>query len=251
MRPLVRTPVYQQLNDRLRTHLRSLKPGEQFLTEREIAERFEVSRATANKALAGLVGEGLVEFRKGLGTFVRPATLAYDLRQLMSFTAQAEAAGRVPATTVLACDRESAAEADPAAVAALALSAGDQVWRIERVRSLDGVPTIVERRLVGAHLCPDLTAADCAGSIYALWSGRYRLRLGGAEQTVGAIAADAADAERLGVAAGSPLIEVEAVGRLADGTPLWHERTRYRADAWRFRVHLGAPGSPGPGMALA
>ncbi len=52
---LQQSPVYQQLNDRLRSALaRDYNCGDRFLTKREIAQRFEVSRATANKALASL-----------------------------------------------------------------------------------------------------------------------------------------------------------------------------------------------------
>ena len=43
-RGLVRDPVYQQLNDLLQELIRSreFKAGQQFLTEREVAERFSV-----------------------------------------------------------------------------------------------------------------------------------------------------------------------------------------------------------------
>ena len=94
---LVRDPVYQQLNQRLKELLsRECRPGDQFPTERQIAERFQVSRATANKALASLVSEGLLEFRKGVGTFVSRTTISYDLRTLVSFTEKARAAGKTP-----------------------------------------------------------------------------------------------------------------------------------------------------------
>ena len=53
---------------------------DQFLTEREVAEKFQVSRATANKSLASLVSEGFLEFRKGVGTFVRRDVIDYDVR---------------------------------------------------------------------------------------------------------------------------------------------------------------------------
>jgi GntR family transcriptional regulator len=234
---LVRMPVYQQLNEHLRRHLLGLQPGDRFLTEREIAERFQVSRATANKALAALVGEGLIEFRKGLGTFVRPSTLAYDLRALVSFTAQAIAAGRTPATRVLAFD---VCEADAVQAATLGVSQGAPLWRMERLRLLDGVPSIVETRLVVRALCPELAADDCGGSLYDLWMARG-LHLAGAVQTVSAAICDPADAAQLQRPAGSALLVAEAVGRVAGGTALWHERTRYAADHWRFTMHLGGP----------
>jgi len=102
-RRLVRAPIYQQLNQALRDLIRSgeFKVGEQFLTERQISEQFEVSRATANKALSNLVSEGVLEFKKGVGTFVRGGVLDYDLRALVSFTEKAIAAGKKPATRVL------------------------------------------------------------------------------------------------------------------------------------------------------
>src|SRR5690349_7956533 len=99
---LIRSPVYQQLNGRLRTILASkCKRGDQFLTERQISEKFQVSRATANKALASLVSEGLLEFRKGLGTFVRRDVIDYDVRSLVSFTEKARAAGKRPSTQLV------------------------------------------------------------------------------------------------------------------------------------------------------
>lgn len=70
---LVRDPIYQQLNELLQKliHEGEFKRGQQFLTEREVSERFGVSRVTANKALSHLVVEGVLEFRKGVGSFVR------------------------------------------------------------------------------------------------------------------------------------------------------------------------------------
>lgn len=62
---IVRDPVYQQLNQRLRVLVtRDFGPGQKFPTEREIVRRFSVSRETANKALASLVSEGCSNFAK-------------------------------------------------------------------------------------------------------------------------------------------------------------------------------------------
>ena len=65
---LVKEPIYQQLNSQLRLLVGSdeCAVGSQFLTERQICERYGVSRATANKALSNLVSEGLLEFRQPL-----------------------------------------------------------------------------------------------------------------------------------------------------------------------------------------
>ena len=100
---LVREPMYQQMNEIMRALLKTgeFSEGDRFLTERQIAERFQVSRPTANKVLAGMVSEGLLEFKKGVGTFVCPPPLNYDIQTLISFTQKVIDAGKTPATRVL------------------------------------------------------------------------------------------------------------------------------------------------------
>jgi GntR family transcriptional regulator len=238
---IVRQPIYQQLNEALRGLLGAgeFKTGARFLTEREVSERFEVSRATANKALSNLVSEGILEFKKGVGTFVRGGVLDYDLGSLVSFTGKAAAAGKRPSTRVLAFDRVAASAVAPAVAAALRARPADELYAVERLRLADGVPVILERRVVAAGLCPGLRRQDFAGSLYGLWTGRFRLDVAGAEQSIRAAALRGREARLLGVPGGAAALEVRSVGRLRDDRPLWWERTLYRGDAYAFRNRLG------------
>lgn len=67
--------VFEQLKDLIfRGHL---KPGEQLMTERELAQSLNVSRPTVREAINKLVAVNLLEHRQGQGTFVnQPATSA-------------------------------------------------------------------------------------------------------------------------------------------------------------------------------
>ncbi len=226
-----RPAAYLRLNQELRRIVRDreLVAGDRFLTEREVSRRFSVSRATANKSLSTLVAEGVLEFKKGVGTFVRGGGLDYDLRALVSFTDKARAAGRVPSTRVLARKLVP----PPAA-----LGPGAAVY-MERLRLADRVPVILERRWVAASLCPGLERADLAGSLYALWTGRYRLSLGGADQSIRAVALAREEARLLGDRPRAAALLVVSTGRLADGRALWFERTLYRGDAYEFQNRLG------------
>jgi GntR family transcriptional regulator len=238
-------PVYRQLVDRLRKQAAALEPGAKFPTEREVSERHGISRPTANKVLSALVAEGTLEFRKGLGTFVAERALTYDLRHLLSFDAQARAAGRQPSTRVVSCLAGRCAATEDR----LGLAAGAQVWRLVRLRLIDGQPCIVEHRSVPVARCPDLDRQPLEGSIYELFTAQYGFRLAGADQLVSAIAVDADDAHLLGLPCGAPALEARATGLLADGAALWQERTVYHPGVWRFRVQLGGlPGSSGRGL---
>lgn len=65
-------PIYLQIAASIRAQILSgdLIEGEQVLSTTQFAAQFGINPATANKAFAGLVSEGLLEKRRGLGMFV-------------------------------------------------------------------------------------------------------------------------------------------------------------------------------------
>lgn len=245
---LVRTPVYHQLNDRLRALLGQggYRPGDRFLTEREVASRFGISRITANKALSGLVSAGHLEFRKGVGTFVRGEALENDLRSLVSFTHKAAQSGRRPTTRVLSFRRLDASEVAAAVMRELSVGPEEVLVFVERLRLVDGEPVILERRHLVASRCPGLDRRALAGSLYE-WLARSGIRITGAEQRIRAVRADAVLGGLLEVGAGAALLEVHAVGRC--GAPLWVEDTFYRGDRYEFHNLLSDGTPPRPARA--
>ena len=68
----VQLPLYQQVKRALLAEIAAgdYAPGRPFVTQREICERFDVSHATAVRALSDLANEGYVVRRRGQGTFV-------------------------------------------------------------------------------------------------------------------------------------------------------------------------------------
>jgi len=232
---------HQQLIVKLRKLLRSrpFVPGARFLTERDIALRFNTSRPTANKAISSLVSEGLLEVRRGAGTFVRDSVLDYDLERLVSFTDKARAAGRKPGTRLIEYRQLTAGEAPFETVQALRVEAHETLIYLERIRLADGKPVIFERRYVVARLCPTMNRTDARGSLYTCWTEKCRLKISGAEEIIHAINATKAQAEHLKVAVGSACFQIVATGYAAVETPLWHEKTLYRADVYEFRNRIG------------
>ena len=246
----VRDPVYRQLNRALRRLAggRRFRAGDRFLTERGVCREFSVSRPTANKALSTLVAEGVLEFRRGIGTFVRGGALEADLRSLVSFTERAKACGKVPSTRVMSREKLPAGRIPGEAARALRLEGNAPACFMERLRLADGVPVILERRWVVASLCPGLERANLAGSLYALWTDRYRLRVEGADQTIRAVRIDARDARALGTARGAAGLLAVSTGFLEGGAPLWFERTLYRGDACEFQNRLDGIRRTGPAV---
>lgn len=81
-----KTKVYEEVAAQLERRILDgvLKPGDKLPPERELAERFDVSRSAVREAIRSLELKGLVEPRPGEGTLVRIPTLDSLLNPLAS-----------------------------------------------------------------------------------------------------------------------------------------------------------------------
>src|SRR5712671_2830100 len=114
-----------------------LRVGDQLPTEDSLITRFEVSRITVRRAIQNLVSRGLVEIRRGKGTFVAAPKITQELAELSGFVEDMHALGRKPTARVLG---KEIVTADATVASQLALTIGQRVVRIRRVRLADGIP---------------------------------------------------------------------------------------------------------------
>jgi GntR family transcriptional regulator, transcriptional repressor for pyruvate dehydrogenase complex len=73
--PLTRKPLYERLVEHLRAFVveAGLSAGDRLPSERELAERLGVSRASVRQAIVALEVQGILEVKHGGGTFLRTA----------------------------------------------------------------------------------------------------------------------------------------------------------------------------------
>lgn len=84
IQPIAKKRIHDQISAQINQMIAEgfLKPGDQLPSERELAERFKVSRNSVRDALRTLEAKGLLEIRQGGGTYVREARLS-ELYQSM------------------------------------------------------------------------------------------------------------------------------------------------------------------------
>lgn len=220
----------------LRTILLALIEGElvpdaPVPSERELVDRFGVSRATVREAVGRLVAEGRLYRVRGKGTFVAPAPPESHLH-LTSFTEDMRRRGHQPSTVVLGADETTA---PPPARAALGLEVTDRAFRVERLRSADNSPMAHEVSWLPAKPLPGLLERDLTSSVYQILAHEYGRVLDSAAQSVWAEGADPIRARLLRVRAGAPLLVFRKTSYSA-GRPLEHVTSWYRAD--RYQVHM-------------
>ena len=123
-------PAYRRIQYALQKRIEAgeLQPGDAVPSERELARSYEVSLMTARHALAELEHDGLVDRRRGAGTFVAFPKIHFN--RLASFTEQMASRGLPARSRILSADIVE--EQEPAA--RLALPAHSRLVKIERVR---------------------------------------------------------------------------------------------------------------------
>lgn len=90
VQPIKRDRLYQGIVAQIEALLErgELRPGDQLPPERQLAEQFQVSRASVREALRSLELLGIVETRAGGGTFVHQAQPGDLVRPLSSLIAR-------------------------------------------------------------------------------------------------------------------------------------------------------------------
>jgi GntR family transcriptional regulator len=134
-----RLPLYAQVEDVLVSRISSgaWPTGSRLPSENSLIEEFAVSRTTIRLTIQSLIRRGLVEIRRGIGTFVTRPKITQELTELTGPVEAMRALGRHATARVL--DRRTVAATDTVA-RRLALPQGSSVVRIQRVRLADGLP---------------------------------------------------------------------------------------------------------------
>jgi GntR family phosphonate transport system transcriptional regulator len=126
--------------------------GDALPAAQEMAKKYGVHRHTVRQAYKHLEDHGIVNIRRGVGTFVCTGPLTYPLGTRVSFRSNMAAMNKtgsshfVESSTILAT--EQLAET-------LATIAGASLWRIELINSVDRVPVSFSRHFLCQARFPD------------------------------------------------------------------------------------------------
>ncbi|HVQ23460.1 MAG TPA: GntR family transcriptional regulator, partial [Candidatus Saccharimonadia bacterium] len=139
----MRTPLPTQIASRMEARLRAGEwaPGSRLPPERELGRTFEVSRSTLRLALDELEERGLITRHQGRGTFVARVPVQADLGAYFSLRDALLARDirlqtRVLEVAIVGASRGAAQE--------LGLLPGDSVVRVDRLRSTEGEPLVID-----------------------------------------------------------------------------------------------------------
>jgi GntR family transcriptional regulator len=231
-------PLYAQVEAALAARIAdgSYPPGSQLPNEASLLASFGISRTTLQKTVQNLIARGLIEIRRGKGTFVTQPRLAQPLTELSGFVEDMRAHGRKPSARLLTRRLEAASHL---VAARLALKPGTPVVHVRRVRIGDGTPLSFDETWLPQDIGEKVIENDLeAEPIFALLEQKYGLALIEAEYRLEAIAANKAVARALEIAAGSPIFLIERTSYADGNRPVDYEKLYYRGDQIQFVTRL-------------
>jgi GntR family transcriptional regulator len=228
-------PLWMQAKAALENRLAvgEAKPGSRLPPERELCAALGISRVTLRKALTALVEEGVLRPAQGRGWYVAPAERKEWPNTLESFSETARRMGLVATSRVL---RRESRPASFDEAEAFQIAPGTPLYRLERVRMLDGVPIAVDQSLVPSDIAVGFDEVDfTVSSLYETITG-LGFELAQADTTIEARPADAALAGHLAIPAGTPVLDMRQIVRDRLQRPLLSSSIRYAGDRYRLRT---------------
>jgi GntR family transcriptional regulator len=234
-----RVPFYVQLKDLLKGRVEdgSWRPGDRLPSEAELCADFDVSRTVVRQALSELALEGLVVRQQGRGSFVaRPKINEALVQRLTGFHQDMAERGFRPVSRVL---RQELEPASATLARHLGVDVGTPLVAIERLRFVAEEPLLLVTTHIPRDLCPRLLDVDLRHrSLYEVLEQEASIVISRGRRWIEAVAANARQATLLKVEKGAPLIRLESVSYLADGTPVEFYHAIHRSDRARFEVEL-------------
>lgn len=232
-------PLYAQVKDRLIRRLvdGTWQPGTNIPSEQELARQLNVSQGTVRKALDAMTAESLLVRQQGRGTFVAEPEDSRILFQFFRLTSD-ERSGKdaFPESRLLDW---SEGPTTPQEARSLSIAEADPVWRIERVRELDGTPAIAETLAVPSATFPGFgDLEEIPNNIYRLYSSRWGITIAKADERVKAVLCEPRDAAALGCGVGVPLLLITRIARDLEGNPVELRSSRCLTSDLHYAVSL-------------
>jgi len=235
---MTEVPLYGKVEEVLASEIARgyLKPGDRLPSEEELLMRFGVSRITVRRAIQNLIQRGIVEIRRGHGTYVLAPRISQELTTLTGFVEDMDIHGRKASARVLS---QGVVAANAIVARQLGISKGARVMRVERVRLADSVPMSFDETYLPLDIGKKIVSNDLRSKpIFTLLEDKYGIPLTDAEYKMEAAVASAQIAQGLAISEGSAIFRIERTSFTEGGRPIDYEILSYRGDLIRFVTRL-------------
>ncbi|MFD1465886.1 GntR family transcriptional regulator [Lapidilactobacillus mulanensis] len=228
---------YESIANLLKQHIRdnTYPIGSLLPSQTDLADQFQVSRMTINKAINILTMEGFVSAQRGFGTKIMNRPFwnknVSPVDQYNGLSAEMRQLNRPIESQIIDfnVDFPDADEQEH-----LTLTAQQPIYRIIRLRLVDHEPYLLEHTIMPVELVPNLTDEILHHSIYDYLQNKLGLQIAGAYRNIQAAKPDELDMKYLKCQPDDPVLEVAQMVYLKNGQPFEYSHSRNRYDKRSF-----------------
>jgi GntR family transcriptional regulator len=213
-------------------------PGEVIPAESILAQIYGVALGTIRQALSLLVEEGVLQRRQGKGTFVTKGVDGASMMRFFRFRGVDVASNEAPQSRILS--RRLRAASTPEANT-FGLHKGAQVFQLERLRSLDHDPCLLETIVLPLPLFAKLAQSDTQAwddLLYPMFQQRCGVVIQKTHDNLSFSQLNATQAKRLKLAPAHPCVLVERQAFDMAGRCVELRTTRGDAFAFKYSIQL-------------
>ena len=242
-------PLYSVVASRAEAFITSgrWQEGDRLPAERQLCREFSVSRFTLRQALDELEERGLITRHQGRGTFVAHPRVQLPIAGVFSIRDAMRERGMAMTTRVIGVE---IVEASRQLGADLACLPGDPIVHIERLRTGDGEPMVLDSAHLRAELFPALEQADFEHrSLYDILRDDYGRTVAEATETLEPVILTPRECQLLGVPNHTPALLTRRVTTDAKGVvvALGHVLLRGDRSRYLFKRTVESAASTGAG----
>lgn len=203
--------------------------GDALPGQKAMAEEFQTSRVTIQRALDILSSSGLINRRQGSGAYVSQfgaSMLDANINQFIGTTKLFKDKAKVDTKTlkflIRLPDEEEANK--------LLLAISTPVYDILRLRYINDIPYSIEHSIMPTTVITGITEKVLEQSIYEYIQTKLKLKIGSAFRIISADKPNNLDKKYLDCTDTDPVLQISQVVYLRDGAPFEYSHTRHRYD---------------------
>ncbi|NME68687.1 GntR family transcriptional regulator [Flammeovirga aprica] len=229
-------PFHKQIEEELRKLIDTgeYDNGKLFPKEVDISNRVGVSRNTVRQAINTLVGEGLLERKKGVGTTVAKKKIGTKLSEWHSFTQEMSAKG-IPFKNYMV--KHDVVDADHSTAERLNVEEGKEVHRLIRLRGDQNDPFVY----FISWFHPRVSFSEDEQfdqPLYDIIEEKFNIVLTKSSEELTAMIADKELAALLKIEVGAPVLFRSRVVSDPGGRVVEINHGYYRADRFTYQIEI-------------
>jgi|SRR5690625_911153 len=230
-------PLHIQLKKKIKDKILNREYTEKIPSERELMKEYYVSRSTVRQSISQLVQEGILEIKRGKGTFVAVKPIDDWLGNLTSTNETIKKMGMEPDAKLTEAKIITLDERLKGSIGLM------EVYYFERVRYANKVPIGIERHYYPIEIGEQLVKYNLDKiALYDLLEQELNVIAYEANQEINSVNATESDARLLKIPVHSNLLNAKRKITNVNGEFIEFENALYRADMYSFKIKLSRKG---------